>query len=225
MSNDIRRESHAAVVPDDVERARTAALYAFEDEMRSRGLVAVAGVDEVGRGALAGPLCAGACVLPAHPRIYGLNDSKALTARKRERLAQEIRACATACFVGHAQPSEIDQLGLTAALRLAMLRALEGLGVEYDHVALDGLPLGLVDCETAIVKGDGRIASIAAASIIAKVERDALMMEMDSVHPGYGFAGNKGYGSPQHIAAIGRIGPCPTHRRSFAQAGGTGTLF
>jgi ribonuclease HII len=207
------------------ERARTGELYALETQLRARGCQAVAGLDEVGRGALAGPLTAAAVVLPPSPHIVGLDDSKRLSPARREELARAIRTHALAVSVAHVSPGELDALGMTKALRRVMGLALEGLGMHVDHVVLDGLPLNVTDRETAVVKGDQLVAAIAAASIVAKVARDALMRSLAAEHPAYGFDINKGYGTSEHFAAISREGLSPIHRRSFAIGGGTPSLF
>lgn len=209
----------------DTERRRLARLYGLEGRLRSEGCRLVAGVDEVGRGALAGPLSVGACVLPDSPRIEGLNDSKQLTPQRREELAVVIKRVAIEWSVAHVSPSEIDSLGMTAALKLAVVRALDGLPGGFDHVVVDGRPLNVVTCETAVVKGDSSVAAVAAASIIAKVERDALMVALSDEFPAYGFAINKGYGTADHLGAIDTEGMCEHHRRSFCHGGGTGRLF
>ncbi|HEY5540157.1 MAG TPA: ribonuclease HII [Coriobacteriia bacterium] len=215
--------SHA--VAERRERQRTQRLYALECELRAQGCTLVAGVDEVGRGALAGPLTVGAVVLPDSPRIEGLDDSKKLTPRRREELAVVIRRHAIAVGVAHVSPGEIDSLGMNAALRRAMQLALDGLGLSVDHVVIDGLPMRVVEHETAVVKGDGSVAAIAAASIVAKVARDALMRSLSTRHPEYGFEINKGYGTSEHLAAISRAGLSAVHRRSFSIGGGTSSLF
>jgi ribonuclease HII len=207
------------------EARRTKRLYALQRSLAEAGFTIVAGVDEVGRGALAGPVSAGAVVLPASPRLEGLDDSKRLMPARREEMSLRIRECAVAVSVAHVPASDIDALGLSAALRRAFELALDGLGLAVDHVLLDGLPLRLVVNETAVVKGDSKVASIAAASIVAKVERDAYMREMAPCHPEYGFDINKGYGTAEHIDAIARLGPCVLHRRSFTVGGGTMSLF
>lgn len=207
------------------ERNRLSRLYAFESDLHGRGFVAVAGVDEVGRGALAGPLSAGACILPPNPRIEGLDDSKRLSPAKREMLAAIIREVAVCWSVAHVPADQIDALGVTAALRRAMGRAIAGLQLEPDHVVLDGLPLGVCPNESAVVKGDSTVAAISAASIVAKVARDALMVEFAESHPEYQLDINKGYGTPEHLAAIETHGLSPIHRRSFTPGGGTSRLF
>lgn len=203
---------------------RQAALAEVECRMADAGVLLVAGVDEVGRGALAGPVSAGACIFARETRIIGLDDSKRLSAGARERLSDEITRVAIACAVGHAEPAEIDALGIAAATVLAMRRALDALGVSPAHVLVDGRPVNVGRPSTAIVRGDGTVRAIAAAAVIAKVARDALMVEFDAIHPGYGLAGNKGYGSADHLAAIAALGPSAIHRRSFAPCSQT-TLF
>ncbi len=183
------------------------------------GMVVVAGVDEVGRGALAGPVTAGACVFDPDIMLPGLDDSKRLTPHARESLHVLIAETARAWAVGHADPAEIDSLGIASATVLAMRRALSALGVSVEHVLVDGRPVELGFPSTAIIRGDSSVRAIAAASIVAKVTRDALMVELDAEYPGYGLAGNKGYGSPDHLDALVRLGPSPIHRMSFGPCG------
>ena len=209
-------------------------LFTLERPLWQRGLL-VAGVDEVGRGALAGPLMVGAVLLAgerAHPQ--GLDDSKRLTPRRREALVPEIRSWCDASAVGLASAAEIDEVGLTSALRLAAWRALRRLGVRPTHVLLDGAhdfltppssisllaQLAHEEIETSvpvttIVRGDSRSALIAAASVLAKVERDALMCAMSSRFVGYGWSRNKGYGSASHLEALRDLGPSSQHRTSW----------
>jgi ribonuclease HII len=179
----------------------------------------VAGVDEVGRGAWAGPVTCAAVVLPTDRRLYGLRDSKRLTAQQRGRLDIRIRTSAVAVGVGQASNEEIDTGGMSAALRLAARRALDALSVRPDVVLLDGNWDFLADYGTrneTIVRGDDRCASIAAASIVAKVHRDAGMTAAAVRHPPYAFESNKGYPSPSHRRALEEIGPCELHRASWA---------
>lgn len=176
----------------------------------------VAGVDEVGRGPLAGDVVTAAVILdPARP-IAGLGDSKALSEKKRDALFDEIMASALAVSIARASVAEIDRLNILQATMLAMTRAVEGLKIPPDHVLVDGnrLPKWKY-AATAIVKGDSKIAAISAASIIAKVTRDREMAAADKRFPGYGFADHKGYGTPVHLAALLALGPCAIHRRSF----------
>lgn len=224
----VQAEIDAALARDrarERERRRLIKLYALETELRDQGYLVVAGIDEVGRGALAGPLTAGACVLPATPRIVGLNDSKALTPARREDLAEKIREVAVAWSVAHCSAAEVDELGMTAALRRVMGRALSGIAPAADHVVVDGYRVGVHDNETAVIKGDGKVAAVAAASILAKVTRDALMVSMAKTYPAFSFQVNKGYGTAEHSEAIARHGLCPEHRRSFLPGGGTERLF
>ncbi len=185
----------------------------------------LAGVDEAGRGCLAGPVVAGAVVIAAEdlPRLAAeelaaVNDSKQLTERKREALYDLITAHpAIRWAAGQASAREIDELNILRATHLAMHRALEGLTPLPDHALVDGLPVkGLPISHTAIVKGDATSLLIACASIIAKVTRDRLCRELDRLYPAYGFAKNKTYGTAPHLAALRQFGPCPEHRRSFA---------
>lgn len=207
------------------ENRRLEALARAESELHLSGCTCVAGIDEVGRGALAGPLTAGAVVFPPGVRIVGLDDSKRLKPEHRLLLAEEIRSLASAWHVAHVEAPDLDRMGMTAALRKAMELALAGLEPRADHALVDGRPMGLTVPETAVVGGDGKVAAIAAASILAKVTRDALMRELDAVYPGYDFALNKGYGTAEHMQAIRDQGLSPVHRRSFAPCGGTMTLF
>ncbi|MGX4675431.1 ribonuclease HII [SAR92 clade bacterium H246] len=177
----------------------------------------MAGVDEVGRGPLAGDVVTAAVVLPANHRIEGLADSKTLSARQRENLYSDIISHADCWAVGRASVAEIDRFNILQATLMAMRRAVMGLRMQPDYVAVDGnrVPQWEYSAE-AVVKGDGRVEVISAASIIAKVVRDAEMAEMHIKYPGYGFDSNKGYGTAQHLEALERLGPTPIHRRSFA---------
>lgn len=201
------------------ELARVQELYRFEQEL-SGGRVVV-GLDEVGRGPLAGPLTVGAVVLdPEAEPICGLNDSKQVPEKKRPELAAQIKRAARAYSVVHITPSDIDDFGIMACLRQAFLAAIEHIesqGVSVDVVLLDGNPLGLDPREINVVKGDARCASIAAASLIAKVTRDAMMVDYDAQYPGYDFASSKGYGSAAHRAAIKEKGLSPIHRASYCK--------
>ena len=212
------------------EAERVRGLYAYERSLaEERGAALAVGLDEVGRGPLAGPLAVGAVVLaPDAEPLDGLNDSKQVPAERREALAEEIKAQALAWSVQYMQPDEIDAAGMTTVLKLAFKRAvaaIEAAGVAPEVILLDGNPLRLDPREVNVVKGDGRCASIAAASIIAKVERDALMEQLDDEFPGYGFASNKGDASAAHIDAIQRLGLSPIHRASFCTAFTQATLF
>ena len=201
------------------EAARLAGMYAFERELAAeRGGSVVIGLDEVGRGPLAGPLAVGGVVLNADDPIAGLNDSKQVRPEDREAIAEEVRRRARAWTVQYVEPADIDRVGMTAALRQAFTAAIaevEAQGVAVDVVLLDGNPLHLDPREVNVVKGDGKCASIAAASLVAKVARDHVMEAYAEQYPGYGFESNKGYGSEGHMAAIRERGLCPIHRRSF----------
>lgn len=199
----------------EAERIRLTALYSAERDAYDSGYISVAGVDEVGRGSLAGPVSAGACILPRGPLIEFLNDSKKLAAKRRESVAEAVRHIAISWAVAHVDACEVDRIGISEALRVAMREALGKLDPTPDLVLLDGRELGLGFHERTIIKGDATIAAISAASVVAKVERDRMMVELDERYPGYGFASNKGYGSAAHIEAIRADGLTPVHRRSF----------
>jgi ribonuclease HII len=188
----------------------------FEHEARAQGYGVVAGVDEVGRGALCGPVVVGAVVLGEGFDPAGIDDSKRLTRRQRERAAGRVRAEARAWALGLAEPEEIDRLNILRATLLAVERAVTGLAVRPELLLLDALSVpGLPVRQRPIVKGDALSVSIAAASIVAKVARDALMREADARYPGYGLAHNMGYASSDHREALHRLGPSAIHRRSF----------
>jgi ribonuclease HII len=177
----------------------------------------IAGVDEAGRGPLAGPVVAAAVILDEMRPIAGLNDSKKLTALRRERLYDEIRAKALCCSVAQASVEEIDRLNILQATLLAMRRAVEGLRLKPAKVLVDGNRLPVLDMlAEAIVGGDALVPSISAASILAKVTRDRWCAELDQLYPQYGFAAHKGYGTAVHLAALRAHGACPEHRKSFA---------
>lgn len=177
----------------------------------------VAGVDEAGRGPLAGPVVAAAVILDDQNPIFGLNDSKKLTALRREKLYDEIRAKALCCSVAQASVEEIDRLNILQATLLAMRRAVEGLRLKPAKVLVDGNRLPVLDVlAEAIVQGDATIPAISAASILAKVTRDRWCAELDQRYPQYGFAGHKGYGTAEHLAALRAHGACPEHRKTFA---------
>jgi ribonuclease HII len=180
-------------------------------------LTLIAGVDEAGRGPLAGPVVAAAVILPPKCRIVGLTDSKLLTAAKREILFDKIMTRAHAVGVGRAEVEEIDQINILQATFLAMQRAVAALAVQPEHILVDGnqLPKWHYSSE-AIIQGDLSVTAISAASIIAKVTRDREMAELDKLYPGYGFAQHAGYGTKQHMQALSSLGICKVHRRSFA---------
>jgi ribonuclease HII len=179
--------------------------------------VLIAGIDEAGRGPLAGPVYAAAVILDPARRIKGLRDSKVLTAAAREELAATIRLRAVAWTIAWADVAEIDSLNILQATLLAMRRAVEALQTAPTEALVDGNQCPRLACPVyAIVKGDRDVASISAASILAKTARDELLVRLDAEYPQYGFAQNKGYGTPEHLAALQRYGPCTVHRRTFA---------
>ena len=188
-----------------------------EFALRARGCRHIAGIDEAGRGPLAGPVVAAAAILPEGFRHDALDDSKKLTERQRERIYAELTSredIVWAAAIVHSD--EVDRLNILRATHEAMRRAVAALSVAPGHVLIDGLPVRPFPIEqTALVGGDGLSFSIAAASVIAKVTRDRIMVAMDAQHPGYDFARHKGYGTPQHLARLRAHGPCPIHRRTF----------
>jgi ribonuclease HII len=196
--------------------ARTPPDFSIETVAHARALAPVAGVDEVGRGPLAGPVTAAAVILDPARMPQGLGDSKALSSKKRERLFAEIMGSAQVS-VAHATVEEIDALNILRASHLAMQRAVAGLAIPPAHVLVDGnlIPAGLQGRAEAIVKGDAKSLSIAAASIIAKVTRDRIMVDLAQQHPGYGWEINAGYPTKQHLEALLNLGVTPWHRRSF----------
>ena len=195
------------------ERDRVIGMYETMVRLGSDGIVI--GVDEVGRGALAGPLTVAAVALRPDSPIWGINDSKQLSPARREALAAQIADQAIAIGIANIEPESIDAVGMSASLRIAMSRAIEDSGVEPDAVLIDGRPVHAHPLEKTIVKGDAKVACIAAASIVAKVSRDALMVSYDAEYPDYHLAECKGYGSAEHIAAIKAHGLTPIHRASF----------
>ena len=185
-------------------------------DLKLRGAGLVVGVDEAGRGPLAGPVVAAAVMLDERAPIRGLNDSKQLTPRSRERLYDEILAKALCCRIAQASVDEIDRLNILQATLLAMRRAVEGLRLRPQLVLVDGNRTPALEMPVrAIVKGDALVHCISAASILAKVHRDRLCLDLHALHPQYGFDGHKGYATRAHLAALREHGPCPEHRRSF----------
>ena len=198
------------------EGQRLRRLLRYENALWASGVLHVAGIDEAGMSPLAGPVAAAAVVFAPGSRIPGIDDSKKLDAAARDRLAQEIKATALAWSVGFAAVEEIDTINIYWAGLLAMRRAVEGLSVAPEHLLLDARRLkDLSTPQQAIVKGDAKSLTIAAASILAKTARDALMCKLDAEHPGYGFAKHKGYPVREHLAALEKLGASPVHRRSF----------
>lgn len=198
------------------ELKRLEEITMFEKDLYSKGYKLIAGIDEVGRGPLAGPVVTAAVILPVGCKIEGVNDSKKLTAHKREELSSIIKEKAAAYAFGMASPIEIDDINILQATYRAMRKAIAALNPNADFVLADAVTIPEITVpQRGIIKGDAKSISIGAASIIAKVERDAMMDEYAKIYPEYGFEKNKGYGSAEHIAAIKEYGPCPIHRKTF----------
>ncbi|MCC7154446.1 MAG: ribonuclease HII [Bryobacterales bacterium] len=189
---------------------------ALEGSLRRQGYRYVAGTDEAGRGSLFGPVVAAAVILDPGRPVRGINDSKQVAAPVRESLAESIKRAAVAWAVGLASAGEIDAINIYQASRLAMRRAVEGLSPKCDYLLVDALKVDWPVPQQALIKGDARVRAIAAASILAKVDRDARLCEFDRHYPGYNLASNKGYPTPDHLEALQRLGPTPLHRRSYA---------
>ena len=201
---------------DDAERARLRSMAVLERSLRDRGVRYAAGVDEAGRGALAGPVIAAAVILPDDAMITGLDDSKRLTPARRDVLYDEITDLATAVGVGRSDAAVIDTVNIRRANLLAMKEAVEALSPAPGHLLIDGIDtIDWQGPQTTVVGGDARSVSIAAASIIAKVTRDRIMVACDPDFPEYGFARHKGYGTAAHLSALEAHGPSTVHRRSF----------
>lgn len=195
-------------------------LVVFDDSLSDAGFSTIVGVDEAGRGPLAGPVVAAAVVLPAGAHLLGVDDSKRLSAKKRETLCKEILKCAIEASLGVAWQDEIDEVNIRVASLRAMARAVNQLSIDPDLVLVDGkdapdLRLPVV----ALVRGDARSESVAAASIVAKVVRDALMCGLHTAYPQYGFNKHKGYPTPEHLRNLAAFGPCPLHRKTFRGVG------
>lgn len=202
-----------------LENERMQRLLALRDSLALRGAKGIAGIDEVGVGPLAGPVVAAAVVLPRRFALQGLDDSKRVRPARRETLAVEIREIAVGVGIGEVRVEEIDQLGIFQAALEAMRRAVKSLErvTVVDHLLVDARTVpGVAQPQMAIIRGDQKDASIAAASIVAKVHRDALMQTLGHRYPAYGFEQHMGYGTASHMQALERVGPCPAHRRSFA---------
>jgi ribonuclease HII len=190
-----------------------------EQALRYRGYKMIAGLDEVGRGALFGPVVAAAVILPERCAALaraGLKDSKQLDRKQREKLDRRIRKCALAISVAEIDADTIDRVNIYQASRMAMLAAVQGLTLTPDHLLIDAMRVDHTCPQTKLIYGDSLSLSIAAASVVAKVHRDRLMRELDTVHPGYGLASHKGYATPSHRKLLRELGPCVLHRRSFA---------
>ncbi|BDZ82336.1 ribonuclease HII [Claveliimonas bilis] len=207
-----RMEKQAARLAKERERLEAMSVY----EKQYASCLAICGIDEVGRGPLAGPVVAGAVILPRDTEILYLNDSKKLSEKKREALYDEIMEKAVAVGIGMASPARIDEINILQATYEAMRMAIDKLQVRPDLLLNDAVTIpGVEISQVPIVKGDAKSISIAAASIVAKVTRDRMMKEYEEIFPGYDFASNKGYGTKAHIQALKTLGPCVIHRRSF----------
>jgi len=199
------------------EEERLKLLKKDEEQLYSEKIKLIAGIDEAGRGPLAGPVVVGIAIMPKDSMIEGINDSKKISEKKREKLYEQIKEEAIAWSVGIADQNEIDEINILNATKLALTRAIEAISVKPDLILVDAL----TNINTkgipykSIIKGDSKEYSIASASIIAKVTRDRMMREYDEIYPQYGFSGHKGYGTAKHIAAIKEYGPCILHRKSF----------
>ena len=203
---------------DDKEKERLIKMTEYERLCYGKGYKLVAGVDEVGRGPLAGPVVAGAVILGEGVLIPGVNDSKKLSAEKREYLYDEIKSKALCCSIGIVDEKVIDEVNILNATYLAMKKALEGLSVRPEYILLDAVTLKDVHIpQKGIIKGDSLSLSIAAASIIAKVERDRIISSYDEIYPNFSFGKHKGYGTSEHIECIKKYGLLPIHRRSFTK--------
>lgn len=191
-------------------------LLEYERELYDKDITLIAGVDEAGRGPLCGPVVAAACILPKNYELEGLNDSKKLTEKKRDKFYEILIKEAIAYGVGIASPKRIDEINIYAATKEAMKEAIANLQVKPEHVLIDAMPLDLDVPTTSIIKGDAKSLSIAAASVIAKVTRDKMMYELDKKYPEYGFASHKGYPTKKHIEAVKKYGALDFYRFTFA---------
>jgi ribonuclease HII len=207
---------NSSVIPDQSETNRIRRMLRFESVLWNQGKRAVAGLDEAGRGPLAGPVVAAAVVFDENVFIPGIDDSKRLTPQKRDLLFERIQNQARAWGVGIVSEIEIDRSNILRASERAMRKAIDDLHIMPDHLLIDGRPVsGIATVQTAIVRGDRKSFSIAAASILAKVIRDRMMVIYDRLYPDYGFASHKGYGTRRHVEAVQKHGPCAIHRKTF----------
>jgi len=213
-----KREEKAMTKEERLQRLkeRLEEMKKYENDLYSQGVQYIAGVDEVGRGPLAGPVVTAAVILPRNFDVLGVDDSKKLSEKKREELFDRIKEKAVCYAIGMADEKRIDRINILEATKEAMAQAIRGLKITPDHILIDALTLKDVDIpQTGIVKGDASSVSIAAASILAKVTRDRMMVEYEKTYPGYDFAHNKGYGTKAHYAGLDQQGISPIHRRSF----------
>lgn len=207
-----RRKALQAVIEKD---QRLEQMLSYEKDLYGQGIDLIAGVDEVGRGPLAGPVVAAAVILPKNCKIQGLNDSKKIPKKKHEEIYQAVLDQALAVGIGVKDNKVIDQVNIYEATKLAMLDAIEQLDPQPQHLLIDAMKLEVPIEQTSIIKGDANSLSIAAASIVAKVTRDRMMADFDQTYPGYDFAQNAGYGTKAHLAGLEKYGVTPIHRRSF----------
>ena len=207
-----RRKSIQAELDEDL---RLESMLSYEKELYKQGLSLIAGVDEVGRGPLAGPVVAAAVILPKNFKIRGLNDSKKIPKKKHLEIYQAVQEQALAIGIGIMDNQVIDQVNIYEATKLAMKEAISQLSPQPEHLLIDAMQLDLPISQTAIIKGDAKSLSIAAASIVAKVTRDSLMKDYDNQYPGYDFAANAGYGTAKHLEGLDKLGVTPIHRTSF----------
>lgn len=189
--------------------------YKYERELREKGLTLIAGVDEVGRGPLVGPVVAACCILPEEFHLDGLTDSKKLSEKKRDYFFEEIKKQAIAYGIGIIDEKKIDEVNIYEATKLAMKKAINNMDVKPEHILIDAMPLELDIPTTSIIKGDLKSITISAASVLAKVTRDRMLVELDEKYPMYDFKSNKGYPTKKHLAAIAEYGIIDEHRRSY----------
>lgn len=200
----------------EIQKEKLEIMLKYERELWAQGIDFVAGVDEVGRGPLAGPVVTAAVILPKDFSLIGVDDSKKLSEKRREELFDQIKEAAICWAIGRREPDRIDEINILEATKEAMTDAINSLSIKPQHVLIDALTLKSVDIpQTGIIKGDATSVSIAAASILAKVTRDREMVEMGKLYPGYSFESNKGYGTAAHYEGLKKLGPCPIHRNSF----------
>lgn len=215
---DIAISIEKKVKKHELELRRLKSLSSFEDELRKNNISVIAGIDEVGRGPLAGPVVTAAVILPEDYLYYDINDSKKVPLNKRNLLSDEIKKTAIDYSFGMATQEEIDELNILNATKLAMKRAVNGLKNKPEHLLIDAVKLDDIDIrQTSIIKGDEKSVSIAAASILAKVERDNMMVEYSKEYPGYGFENNKGYGTSEHYKGLNKFGISRIHRKTFVK--------
>ncbi|MBS4198938.1 ribonuclease HII [Bacillus sp. FJAT-49732] len=213
---DLLDKWHQKRKQEKADREHYKLMEAYEVKARSEGFTFIAGIDEVGRGPLAGPVVSAAVILEETSYIQGLNDSKKLTEKKREELFKEIMAIAVSVGIGIVSADEIDKVNIYEATKKSMLAAVQNLSIQPDYLLLDAMKINSIYPETSIVKGDAKSVSIAAASIVAKVTRDRMMKEYHNQYPQYGFHLHMGYGTKLHLDALNEHGPCPIHRNTFA---------